>query len=191
MFSERIFSIGISKFKLNGLDNETLCEQVRYFATNPNNRTYGERDMGLSNPHLKLLTDTVLEQSQKITNSILANPNVNYDDAIRNIANLRSALGIITENSSSQGGGISPSSLETLNVQQIIAGTLQTGSDLLTEEPPSSQPIVVPVPVERPAVDRAPSGNGGGGGAYLLPASPTIDILDAVPSYDARMYQGL
>jgi hypothetical protein len=121
----------------------------------------------------------------------LANPNVNYDDAIRNIANLRSALGIITENSSSQGGGISPSSLETLNVQQIIAGTLQTGSDLLTEEPPSSQPIVVPVPVERPAVDRAPSGNGGGGGAYLLPASPTIDILDAVPSYDARMYQGL
>lgn len=77
MFSERIFSIGISKFKLNELDNETLCEQVRYFATNPNNRTYGERDMGLSNPHLKLLTDTVLEQSQKITNSILANPNVN------------------------------------------------------------------------------------------------------------------
>lgn len=76
MFNERIFSIGISKFQLNGLDNETLCEQVRHFSTNPNNRIHGQRDMKVDNPHLTSLTDVVIKESQKITDSILANPNV-------------------------------------------------------------------------------------------------------------------
>ncbi|AIX17317.1 hypothetical protein Syn7803C76_98 [Synechococcus phage ACG-2014b] len=73
MFTERIFSIGISKFKLNGLDNETLCEQIRYFSSNPNDRIHGQRDMNVNNPHLTSLTDVVLKESQKITDSILAN----------------------------------------------------------------------------------------------------------------------
>ena len=87
MFSERIFSIGISKFKLNGLDNETLCEQVRYFSTNPNNRNriYGERDMGLNNPHLTELSKLILKESQKITDSILANPNIDVTCFVKRI----------------------------------------------------------------------------------------------------------
>jgi hypothetical protein len=72
----------------------------------------------------------------------------------------------------------------------------QTGAALRTSEVvdavrENNQPIVVPVPVPVPQPAPAPSGNENGGGAFLLPAAPTIDILDAVPSYDARMYQGL
>ena len=86
---------------------------------------------------------------------------------------------------------------ETIIPPQVAPSpTSQTGAALRTSEVVEgvrerNGTQVIQVPVERPAVDRAPSGNGGGGGAYLLPASPTIDILDAVPSYDARMYQGL
>ena len=76
MFSERIFSIGISKFKLKGLDNETLCEQVRHYSTNPENKIHGQRDMKVDNPYLTSLTDVVMAESQKITDSILANPSI-------------------------------------------------------------------------------------------------------------------
>jgi hypothetical protein len=68
MFSERIFSIGISKFKLNGLDNETLCEQVKLCQNGEDEKF--RRDMGLDNYSLKQLNSIVIEQSQKILDGI-------------------------------------------------------------------------------------------------------------------------
>ena len=75
-FSKNIFSIGISIFQVNHLDNETLCKQVEYFCTNPNNNKIYTRDMGLDNPHLKELNEIVIEQSQIILNGITNYPNL-------------------------------------------------------------------------------------------------------------------
>ena len=113
----------------------------------------------------------------------LSNPGVKYDDAIRNISNLKSALGVVIEPSSSSNQiGSSNSNLQTLNVQTIIAGSLQTGGNLLSQEPPSSQPTIISVP-SPVAPQRGSSGNGNGGGAFLLPAAPTVDIMDGVVNY--------
>jgi hypothetical protein len=81
-------------------------------------------------------------------------------------------------------------------IDSLLPPMSQIGSSLRTSEVVDgvrerNAPAVIPIPVPQPAAAPASSGNGNGGGAFLLPAAPTIDILDAVPSYDARMYQGL
>lgn len=85
MFSERIFSIGISQFKLKGIDNEFLCERIRYYCTNPDSRQYGHRDMGTNNPILEVLNKTVLEQSSKIIDGIVANPDIKIFPTIKRV----------------------------------------------------------------------------------------------------------
>tara|TARA_B100000131_G_scaffold164690_1_gene159259 strand:- start:834 stop:1406 length:573 start_codon:yes stop_codon:yes gene_type:complete len=75
-FSKNLFSIGISIFQVNHLDNETLCKQVEYFCTNPNNNKIYTRDMGLDNPYLKELNEIVIERSQIILNGITNYPNL-------------------------------------------------------------------------------------------------------------------
>ena len=76
-FSKKIFSIGITPFQINHLDNETLCSQVEYVCTNPdNNNKLCTRDMGLNNPHLRELNEFVLEKSQIILNGMTSDPNV-------------------------------------------------------------------------------------------------------------------
>ena len=76
MFTERIFSIGISKFIFDGMDNDLLSDQVKYYCSNPNNKLRHRRDMGLDNPHLQKLNQMVLNQSQHILNGIISNSNV-------------------------------------------------------------------------------------------------------------------
>ena len=76
-FSKKIFSIGITPFQINHLDNETLCSQVEYVCTNPdNNNKLCTRDMGLNNPHSRELNEFVLEKSQIILNGMTSDPNV-------------------------------------------------------------------------------------------------------------------
>ena len=87
----------------------------------------------------------------------LASPDINYDDAISNITALRSALGVTAVPTSAIGNGI------------------------LSEAPPASQPVIIPVPV--PQAAPASAGSGNGGGAYLLPAAPTMDVMDPVSQY--------
>lgn len=76
MFSERIFSIGISKFKLNGLDNDLLCESIKQRCANPLKTQYGSRDMGINNPILQTLNEVVFNQSFQIIDGIVGNPKV-------------------------------------------------------------------------------------------------------------------
>ena len=75
-FSKNLFSIGISIFQVNHLDNETLCKHVEYFCTNPNNNKIYTRDMGLDNSYLKELNEIVIERSQIILNGITNYPNL-------------------------------------------------------------------------------------------------------------------
>lgn len=76
MFTERIFSIGISKFQLGRMDNDLLSDQVRYYCTNPNSKSVDKKDMGLDNPNLQQLNEIVLNQSQQILDGMISNSNV-------------------------------------------------------------------------------------------------------------------
>jgi uncharacterized protein (TIGR02466 family) len=75
MFSERIFTIGISKFVIDGVDNESLCNEIRHYSTNPTNNIRNPRGMDTNNPLLKDLNQVVLQQAQNIIDGLAAKPN--------------------------------------------------------------------------------------------------------------------
>lgn len=76
MFNETIFGIGISKFNLTGIDNERICEEVKYYSTNPNNNPISKRSIKNNNQYFSKLNKVVLEQSQNILSGITSNPNL-------------------------------------------------------------------------------------------------------------------
>lgn len=95
----------------------------------------------------------------------------------KQIATLANELGVDTG---------TPLSIPSTGVESLMAPVSQTGSRLTTSEVVegvrnSQQPTVIPVPV--PQAAPAPAGNGNGGGAYLLPAAPTMDVMDPVSQY--------
>ena len=83
MFSERIFSIGISKFQLDVLDNHGLCEEIKQCQDGENEKF--KRDMGLQNPCLEQLNSIVQEQSQKILDGIVGNPLANVSIELKRV----------------------------------------------------------------------------------------------------------
>lgn len=83
MFEERIFSVGISKFKVDGVDNESLCKDIRYYCTNPTNRRTNPRGLELTNPLLTDLNEVVLEKTQNILNGITPTKNSNIKTYIK------------------------------------------------------------------------------------------------------------
>jgi len=71
MFTRTLFSIGVSTLKLKGMDNDPLCEYVKQ---NVNNK---DRQVQKTDVELSCLNSIVLEQTQKILDKIISNPNVN------------------------------------------------------------------------------------------------------------------
>jgi hypothetical protein len=75
MFEESMFSVGISKFKVDGVDNESLCKDIKYYCTNPTNRSVIPRALELDNPLLTDLNEVVLGKTQNILDGIIPTKN--------------------------------------------------------------------------------------------------------------------
>ena len=92
MFNETLFSIGITRLQLDGLNNEVLSnlieencktsyvdDKVRTTQDAITNALYSERGiMPDAHPELVKLNDTILEHTQIILDGIIANPKIDY-----------------------------------------------------------------------------------------------------------------
>jgi len=91
MFNETLFSIGITRLKIDGLNNHELSnlvvencktghvdDKIRTTQDVITNALYSERGITLdAHPELTKLNNTILEQTQIILDGIISNPQVN------------------------------------------------------------------------------------------------------------------
>ena len=85
MFNERIFSIGISKFILNGLNDDLLCEKIKEKRSTKVGLTYGERDLEISDPVLQTLNEVVIKQSAEIIDGVVASSRVKLVPEVKRV----------------------------------------------------------------------------------------------------------
>jgi hypothetical protein len=74
MFNETIFSIGVTRLELRGIDNESLCRKIRHCSTNPNKNKSNPRGIDIDDPVIKDLNGIVLQQSQNILEGMAPKP---------------------------------------------------------------------------------------------------------------------
>lgn len=70
MFNQTLFSVGISTFELQGLDNDNLCSYVK------SNVSKNSRHVDQYDAELNILNGIVLQQTQKILDKTISNPDV-------------------------------------------------------------------------------------------------------------------
>ena len=74
MFNETIFSIGVTRLELRGIDNESLCRKIRHCSKNSNKNKSNPRGIDIDDPVMKDLNGIILQQSQNILEGMAAKP---------------------------------------------------------------------------------------------------------------------
>ena len=71
---QKIFSIGIRNLNMVGWTMKIY--QIRYYCTNPNNKSVDKKDMGLDNPNLQQLNEIFLINLNRILIGMISNSKI-------------------------------------------------------------------------------------------------------------------